>query len=172
MISSVVLPDNSRLHAQQNNPLSPSESAVPKNAAVTRLESAVPKSLDLKSFRIRTCEKRRGEGWKLLTNTSVPSQSPKQEVPDRIDQRVHHCRSKDRPRPAPSPSIKQPGNRRQDHIAPIWETHIRNMREPEQHRRRPPARHLAFRRPRQHILQQATEQKFLWPSRETQNRQG
>jgi hypothetical protein len=48
-------------------PLSPLESALPQNNRVTRLESALPKSLDLKSFRIRTSKKWRGEGGKLLT---------------------------------------------------------------------------------------------------------
>src|SRR5271163_5332293 len=43
------------------------ESALPENAPVTRLESALPKSLDLKPFRIRTCEKWRGWGGKVLT---------------------------------------------------------------------------------------------------------
>jgi hypothetical protein len=38
------------------------ESALPENAPVTRLESALPKTLDLKPFRIRTYKKWRGEG--------------------------------------------------------------------------------------------------------------
>jgi hypothetical protein len=42
--------------------LTPLQSALPKNALITRLESALPNSLDLKPFRIRTSEKRRGEG--------------------------------------------------------------------------------------------------------------
>src|SRR5271156_350560 len=42
--------------------LTPSESALPQSRRVTRLESALPKSLDLKSFRIRTYKKWRGEG--------------------------------------------------------------------------------------------------------------
>ena len=48
-------------------PLSPLESADPQNSRVTRLESALPKTLGLKSFRIRTYEKWRGEGGDLLT---------------------------------------------------------------------------------------------------------
>ena len=46
------------------------ESAHPENAPVTRLESALPKSLDLKPFRIRTYENWRGEGDKMLTRNS------------------------------------------------------------------------------------------------------
>src|SRR5882724_6757903 len=42
--------------------LIPLESALPKNAPVTRLESADPKSLDLKPFRIRTYRKGWGRG--------------------------------------------------------------------------------------------------------------
>jgi hypothetical protein len=38
------------------------ESALTEKAPVTPLQSALPKSLDLKPFRIRTYEKRRGEG--------------------------------------------------------------------------------------------------------------
>jgi hypothetical protein len=47
--------------------LSPSESALTKKALVTHLESALPKSLDLKSFRIRTYVKGWGEGAERLT---------------------------------------------------------------------------------------------------------
>jgi hypothetical protein len=42
--------------------LTPAESADPKNSRVTRLESTLPNSLDLKSFRIRTSKKGPGEG--------------------------------------------------------------------------------------------------------------
>jgi hypothetical protein len=50
-----------------NSALNSLESALPKNAPITPLQSADPKTLDLKSFRIRTYEKGRGEGGKLLT---------------------------------------------------------------------------------------------------------
>ena len=46
----------------RHSSLSPLESAHPQNSRVTRLESALPKSLDLKSFRIRTCKKAGGRG--------------------------------------------------------------------------------------------------------------
>src|SRR5579863_3049848 len=49
------------------------ESALPQNTPVTPSESALPNSLDLKSFRIRTCEKRWGEGGELLTRI-LPTQ--------------------------------------------------------------------------------------------------
>src|SRR3981081_491306 len=39
--------------------------ALPKNAPIGRVEAALPKSFDLKSFRIRTYEKRRGEGEQI-----------------------------------------------------------------------------------------------------------
>src|SRR5580704_16467066 len=52
--------------------LTPSESALRRNRRVTRLESALPKSLHLKPFRIRTYEKwRGGEGDELLTRNMV-----------------------------------------------------------------------------------------------------
>jgi hypothetical protein len=38
------------------------ESALPNNTRVTPLQSALPNSLDLKSFRIRTCKKAGGRG--------------------------------------------------------------------------------------------------------------
>lgn len=44
------------------------ESALPKNAPVTPLQSTDPKTTHLKSFRIRRSEKRWGEGGKLLTS--------------------------------------------------------------------------------------------------------
>jgi hypothetical protein len=42
--------------------LTPLQSALPRKSPVSLAESAHPKSLDLKYFRIRTCEKGRGEG--------------------------------------------------------------------------------------------------------------
>ena|ERR1700676_311912 len=48
-------------------PVSPLQSALPKNAPITLLESALPKTRHLKSFRIRTYKKRRGEGVLLLS---------------------------------------------------------------------------------------------------------
>jgi hypothetical protein len=51
--------------------LTPSESALTKNAPVTLLESALTKCLNLKSFRIRTYKIRRGEGSKRLTRSLV-----------------------------------------------------------------------------------------------------
>ena len=44
------------------------QSALAKNAPITLLESALTKTQDLKSFRIRTYEKGGGRGRKLLTN--------------------------------------------------------------------------------------------------------
>jgi hypothetical protein len=55
------------------NPLTPVESALPQNPSVSPSESALPNSLDLKSFRIRTCKKRWGEGGGLLTRI-LPAQ--------------------------------------------------------------------------------------------------
>jgi hypothetical protein len=49
--------------------LTPLQSALTENARITPLESALTKLLDLKSFRIRTYEKRWGEGCKLLTRS-------------------------------------------------------------------------------------------------------
>ena len=47
--------------------LSSLESALPQNRRVTRLESALSKSLALNSFRIRTYRNTQGEGSELLT---------------------------------------------------------------------------------------------------------
>jgi hypothetical protein len=49
----------------------PVESALPKDALVTRLESADPKTLALKPFRIRTYKKGWGGGCKLLTRIAI-----------------------------------------------------------------------------------------------------
>jgi hypothetical protein len=46
----------------------PLESALPRNRRVTALESALPKTLALKSFRIRSSKNRRGRGKLLTTN--------------------------------------------------------------------------------------------------------
>jgi hypothetical protein len=59
--SSIYPPNFGRLGS---NPLTHLESALTKNSRVTALESADPKSLDLKSFRIRTYKNWRGEGGK------------------------------------------------------------------------------------------------------------
>src|ERR1700747_2217989 len=47
--------------------LNPLESALPQNAPITLLKSALPKSLDLNSFRIRTYKNRWGGGIEQLT---------------------------------------------------------------------------------------------------------
>src|SRR5713226_7560327 len=51
--------------------LSPLVCADPKNAPITPLECAVPKTKDLKSFRMRSSEKTRGVGDKLLTRNPI-----------------------------------------------------------------------------------------------------
>src|SRR5271163_1605204 len=56
--------------------VNPVESALPKNPPITPLQSSDPKTLDLKSFRIRTYEKRRGEGGKLLTGILLARMAP------------------------------------------------------------------------------------------------
>ena len=58
-------------------PLSPLQSALPKNSPVTRLESALPNSLDLKSFIIRTYEKTPGGRGKLLTSYPMRIAGPR-----------------------------------------------------------------------------------------------
>jgi hypothetical protein len=50
---------STQVAAARHNWLSSLESALPKNTRVTPLQSALPNSLDLKSFRIRTCK----TGW-------------------------------------------------------------------------------------------------------------
>jgi hypothetical protein len=49
--------------------LTPLESALPQSTPITRLESALTKSLGLKSFRIRTCKK--GGGREQTVNRQV-----------------------------------------------------------------------------------------------------
>jgi hypothetical protein len=49
------------------------ESALTKNAPVTPLQSADPKTLALKSFRIRTYKKGWGRGATLLTRNASPA---------------------------------------------------------------------------------------------------
>src|SRR5271154_2291087 len=50
------------LRTGRTDELSRLESVVTQNRCVTHLESALPKSLNLKSFIIRTCEERWGRG--------------------------------------------------------------------------------------------------------------
>jgi hypothetical protein len=64
-----------RLAVQKHN-LNPLESALPRNSPITRLESALTNSLDLKSFRIRTYKKRWGEGVLLLTKSAATNPQP------------------------------------------------------------------------------------------------
>jgi hypothetical protein len=56
--------------------LTPLQSALPKKAPVTSLESADPKTQYLKAFGIRRSEKRWGEGCKLLTRNSPLKRNP------------------------------------------------------------------------------------------------
>ena len=61
--------------AHQRTPL---ESALPRNRRVTVLESALPKTLALKSFRIRSSKNRRGER-QIVNRKSARRQAP--EIP-------------------------------------------------------------------------------------------
>ena len=62
--------------AIRHSPLSLLECADPQNVPITPLECAVPKSLDLKSFRMRSSEKRWGEGGILLTKNPTKDFCP------------------------------------------------------------------------------------------------
>src|SRR5271156_1375317 len=84
------------------------ESAVPKNTRVTPLQSALPNSLDLKSFRIRTYKKAGGEGGKVLTNFADTQLSRYAEL-----------------RPSPPPSSLVPGPPQV--AAPTTRCHNRNF---------------------------------------------
>jgi len=99
------------------------------------------------------------------------SQRPKQEMPQRIHQRMHNRRREHRPRRAPCPPIKQPRDRRQNHIPPIRKPHVRNVREPKQNRSQYPSDVFVLRSPLQHVLQQPAKQKLLRPRREAKDRQ-
>src|ERR1700674_1195787 len=72
----------------------------------------------------------------------------------------------------PGPAIEQPRNRRQDHVAPIRETHVGNVRKAKNNRSRPPPRQIALARLREHVLQYPTEKKLLGPRREQKDRDG
>jgi hypothetical protein len=64
--------------------LTPLQSSLTENSCVTPLESALPKTRHLKSFRIRTYEKGGGEGCKLLTRlatTTLTNPGPPNPVP-------------------------------------------------------------------------------------------
>jgi hypothetical protein len=52
--------------------LNPLESALPQNAPITLLKSALPKSLDLNSFRIRTYKNRWGGGVGTVNYPCAP----------------------------------------------------------------------------------------------------
>ena len=56
--------------------LTPAESAHPENSRVTPLQSALPKTLTLKSFRIRTSKLRRGGGVQTVNQSSAPGCRP------------------------------------------------------------------------------------------------
>ena len=57
-------------------PLTPLQSALPQNPALSPSESAVSISLDLKSFRIRVYKKTRGVGVLLLTRNPIKALYP------------------------------------------------------------------------------------------------
>src|SRR5271165_2960165 len=69
-------------------PVSPVESALTRNARVTPLQSALPEWLKLKSFRIRTYEKRRGRGTVLLTSIPNSEMLPTLLLQERGDSRT------------------------------------------------------------------------------------
>src|SRR5882724_4810854 len=87
-------PSRLTVSANAHIDVSPAESALPKNRPVTRLESADPKILDLKSFRIRTYRK----WWGRVQIVNQPS--PHIRVSEKGNATAH------RPARAPSPKRK------------------------------------------------------------------
>src|SRR5579859_5209772 len=95
----------------------------------------------------------------------------KKEVPRDIHQSVHNRRRKDLACVPSRPTVKNPGDGRENDVAPIRKSEVGNVRKSKKHRRRPPARQVALARSRQYILQQATEEKFFRPGRKKENPQ-
>ena len=98
--------------------------------AATLVESTLARNRPNKPLGIRTYKKP-GQGATLSTQADR-SPAPKKEVPRGVDQRMHHRGGENRSRLAPRPSIKQSRDRRQDHVAPVREAHVGDVREPEQ----------------------------------------
>src|SRR5260370_19790319 len=73
---------------------------------------------------------------------------------------------------APSPAVEKPGDGGQDHIAPVGEAHVGDVRDPEENGGGPPAREIALGRARKQILEQAAEEELFGPSSEEENAEG
>src|SRR5262245_37139697 len=90
-------------------------------------------------------------------------------MPKHIHSRMHQRRSKNGIGAPPRPSVKKSRDGSENHVAPIREAAIRNMREAKKQRSSPPARKVALRSPREQVLQQSAEQKLFRPRRKKQN---
>src|SRR5690242_17794162 len=93
-------------------------------------------------------------------------------MPGGVHQSVNDSRGKNRSALAPGPAVKESRDRRENHVTPVGEPKIGDVRETEQDRSGPPAGKLALARARQQILQQPAKQKFLRPRRKAKNRNG
>src|SRR2546425_4341919 len=94
------------------------------------------------------------------------------EVPGDVHRGMDQCGGENRAGLAPSPAVEKTGDGGQDHVAPVGEAHIGNVREAEENRGGPPAGKIAIRSARKHILEQAAEEKLFGPSGEEENAEG
>src|SRR5712692_6006680 len=90
-------------------------------------------------------------------------------MPGDVHGGVDECGGENRAGLAPRPPVEKAGNGGQDHVAPVWETHVGDVREAEENRSGPPAGKIAMGSARKQVLEQAAEEKLFGPSGEEEN---
>src|SRR5215470_11145354 len=75
----------------------------------------------------------------IRASSLLTSGCQEQEVPQRVDKRVHDRRSEDRPGLAPRPAVEQSSDGSKQDVAPVRESPVGDVRKPEQHRCGPPS---------------------------------
>src|SRR5713226_1662008 len=90
-------------------------------------------------------------------------------MPGDVHGGVDECGGENRAGLAPRPPVEEACNGGQDHVAPVWETHVGDVREAEENRGGPPSGKIAMGSARKQVLEQAAEEKLFGPSGEEEN---
>src|SRR6266700_337152 len=96
----------------------------------------------------------------------------KEEVPGGIDGGMEECRGENRAGVAPGPAVEKACDGGQDHVAPVGKVIVGDVREAKEKGSDPPADEVTLGCSREHILEQAAEEKLFGPGGEKQNSDG
>src|SRR5712692_6258114 len=94
---------------------------------------------------------------------AAPLHGAEEEVPGGVDGGVDQRGGEDGVGAAPGPAVEEAGDGGEDDVTPVGEAKVGDVGEAEEDRSGPPAGQIALAGAREHVLQQAAEEKFFGP---------